>query len=76
VEELVVGAQRRGGLNDGDLLDLAERAENVAVDSPFGWPADFVLAGTEWAQPGGTWPTAPFERMVSERSARGDGVVR
>jgi hypothetical protein len=40
VEELAVGAQRKGGLKDEQLIDLAEQADKVAIDSPFGWPAE------------------------------------
>jgi Protein of unknown function (DUF429) len=78
VEELAIGGERKGGLKDGDLLDLAQRSDKVAIDSPFGWPAEFVLAVSEWAQPGGTWPTVEkaklryraTDRFVAARTRR------
>jgi predicted nuclease with RNAse H fold len=63
VEELALGAQTKGGVKDATLLDLADRADKVAIDAPFGYPAEFVLAITEWARPGGAWPTVEKAKL-------------
>jgi Protein of unknown function (DUF429) len=55
VEALVVGADVKGGLKDEALLDLAKRADKVGIDAPFGYPEEFVLAVTGWAQRD-AWP--------------------
>ena len=40
----VLRAHVHGGCDDDRLLGLAEGCEKVAIDSPFGWPREFVLA--------------------------------
>ena len=50
------------GLDDQPLLDLIEEADWIGIDAPFGWPADFLEAVTQWAELG-NWPDIPREQL-------------
>jgi predicted nuclease with RNAse H fold len=53
--------------DDALLLELARRADKVAIDAPFGWPREFVNAVATHTR-GGLWPGA--HRTSTEDQAR------
>jgi predicted nuclease with RNAse H fold len=58
------------GLTDDDIIALAERADVVAIDAPFGWPQPFVdfVSGSQTAQEAAVWDATRRDRLCFRRT--------
>jgi predicted nuclease with RNAse H fold len=67
--DAVVGRiiELRQPVDDDAVLELAEGAELVAIDAPFGWPAPFVEAVSGHAT-GDAWPTTSTRELAYRRT--------
>jgi hypothetical protein len=73
VSALASGNFRGRGLDDATLLFIAEDADKVAIDAPFGWPEPFIRAIS--SEPG-RWPLDPDEPRAPLERRTTDVLVR
>ncbi len=58
------------GLTDDDILFLAERAEVVAIDAPFGWPQPFIdfVSESPATREASVWDPSSRDRLCFRRT--------